>query len=153
MPGADAIHAFADLNNNGVQNPTERFDDVSKAWIVRASTPGQVTGGGQTLHGAIVSGLTFGFNAFSNGVTTKGQCNTVDQHANVHIKCVDVTTLVETPTHATFFNNASINGAATQNRIDVDDITEPGAFRGHLCYPNDKRLCGWRNVDERQRAT
>jgi hypothetical protein len=45
---------------------------------------------------------------------------------NVKVKCVDVTTLIVTGTHATLFGNATVNGASTTYRIDVDDLAEPG---------------------------
>ena len=31
------------------------------------------------------------------------------------------------PTHATFFGNATVDGAPTTYRIDVDDLSQPGA--------------------------
>jgi hypothetical protein len=42
---------------------------------------------------------------------------------------LDVTTLVRTPTHVTFFGNALINGVGTEDRVDVDDLDEPGRYR------------------------
>lgn len=45
---------------------------------------------------------------------------------NVKIKCLTVTTLVQTATHTTLFGQAKVNGVATDYRIDVDDNAEPG---------------------------
>jgi len=39
LPGADAIHAFVDTNNDMMQNATEPFADASKVWTVPVSTP------------------------------------------------------------------------------------------------------------------
>jgi hypothetical protein len=33
----------------------------------------------------------------------------------------------QSETHATFFGHATVNGVATDYRIDVDDLREPGA--------------------------
>ncbi len=70
--------------------------------------------------------VTFGFNAQSDGTTTKGNCNVIDHDQGVHIKCENVTTLVVTGTHATFFGSATQDGVSTTYRIDVDDLAEPG---------------------------
>jgi hypothetical protein len=42
------------------------------------------------------------------------------------IKCLDVTSLIQSGTHATFFGNATVNNVAVTYRIDVDDLAEPG---------------------------
>lgn len=91
--------------------------------------PGQVTGGGQIPDPSDPSyDVAFGFNAQSKNGSLVGTCNVVDQSPakNIHIKCLDVTSLVDTGSHATFFGNATVNGAATTYRIDVDDLGEPG---------------------------
>ncbi len=53
----------------------------------------------------------------------------VDPHpsTDVKIKCLDVTSLVRSGTHATFFGNGTINGTPMTYRIDVDDLREPGS--------------------------
>lgn len=129
LPGADLIRAFADSDNDRVQDPDEPGGEATKVWILPASTPGQVTGGGQAMKGAVIDGIVFGFNARSVAGVIDGHCNIVDRTTRAHIECLDVTALVQTPTHATFFGNASIDGALTTYRIDVDDLAEPGSLR------------------------
>jgi hypothetical protein len=73
--------------------------------------------------------IAFGFKAKNDSHGVKGECNLVDPSTKTKIKCLDVTTLVETGTHATLFGNATVNGIATTYRIDVDDNGEPGRGR------------------------
>ena len=97
------------------------------AWLLPASTPGQVTGGGQAP--ALDGRIAFGFNAQNRQSGPKGNCDVVDATSNVHVKCLSVTSLVVAGTHATFFGSATINAVVTNYRIDVDDLGEPGAGR------------------------
>jgi hypothetical protein len=78
--------------------------------------------------------VAFGFNAQSTGSGFSGHCNVIDPSTQprIHIKCVDVTALVQSPSligggTATFFGNATVNGVPTTYRIDVADVAEPGA--------------------------
>ena len=86
------------------------------------TTPGRSTGGGQ-----LQSGVTFGYVAIGdeNGNGPKGTCNVVDDVSSTHVKCLDVTTYMQTGTHVTFTGNATVDGAPTTYRIDVDDVSEP----------------------------
>jgi hypothetical protein len=129
LPGADAITAYADTNTSGSQDAGEPGDEATQAWTVPASTPGQVTGGGQIPNSSGQSKVAFGFTAKSDSSGSKGECTAVDisPQTNITIKCTSVTTLVETGTAATFFGNATVNGAPTTYRIDVQDNAEPGA--------------------------
>jgi hypothetical protein len=131
LPGADIIMACADANKNGAGDPGEPCAEATKAWMLPASTAGQTTGGGQVLNAAGNDKIAFGFNAKSTSNGLQGNCTVVDPSpaTNVKIKCLDVTSLVQTGTHATVFGNATVNGTATTYRIDVDDLGEPGA--GH----------------------
>ena len=129
FPGADNIHVYVDSDRDSVQDPDEPFSRAAKAWVFPVSTPGQVTGGGQTFNDLVVEGLTFGFNARSDALETSGHCNVIDHAAGIHIRCLDVTNLVQVGKHATFFGNADINGVPTEYRIDVDDVAEPGHYR------------------------
>ncbi len=128
LPGADLITAYPDLDNDGIQDPNELSGSATKAWFLPASTPGQVTGGGQAPNftGGVIA---FGFNAQSTADGVKGNCTVVDRGSGTKIKCLSVTSLVVAGTHATFFGDATINGIATTYRIDVDDLGEPGAGR------------------------
>jgi hypothetical protein len=143
LPGATEIIAFADEDEDGQQDPGEPFGEATKVFVLPASTPGQVTGGGYILNAAGLEKIAFGFNAQSNAnenpsSDVKGRCNVVDTTPdpevvdgvlignNTHITCLDVQTLVQTPTHATFFGRAEVDGEQTTYRIDVDDLGEPG---------------------------
>jgi hypothetical protein len=132
LPGEDTIRAFADTDGDGTQDAGEPTAEATKTWVLPASTPGQVTGGG-TIAGA--SGqVNFGFNARSTDRRLDGNCNVVDHGTDTHITCLDVTALVQSGTHATFFGTATVQigsgqEVSTTYRIDVDDLGEPGTGR------------------------
>lgn len=128
LPGADVISGCADSDNDGVSETGEPCGEAIKAWILPASTPGQVTGGGYILDPLDNEKVSFGFNAQSTSNGLKGNCTIVDAAParNVKIKCLTVTSLVQTATHATFFGQAEVSGVVTDYRIDVDDNAEPG---------------------------
>jgi hypothetical protein len=127
LPGADVIRAYADANGNDVEDSAEIEGVATKEWMLPASAPGQVTGGGQVP--AIDGRIVFGFNAQNSNNGVRGNCNVIDVASELHIKCRTVTTLVDSGTHVTFFGEATINGVATNYRIDVDDLAEPGQAR------------------------
>jgi hypothetical protein len=125
FPGADVIRACP---TDPI--PGSTCGTATKVWILPASTPGQVTGGGGILHGTTINGVTFGFNAqrTPNG-TLHGQGNAIDHRANVRIKILTVETLVVVGTHATFFGDAEYEDAnrmktRVKYRVDVDDLGE-----------------------------
>jgi hypothetical protein len=120
FPGSDVIKAFADLNGNGVQDDGEPSATATKAWTFPASTAGHVNGGGE------VPQAKFTLEAKSDGNTAKGTCRVVDQATGRTIKCLDVTSLVVSGNHATFYGNATDDGVQTTYRIDVVDDGEPG---------------------------
>jgi hypothetical protein len=126
-PGADLIRAYADANGNGVEDAGEIEGVATKEWLLPASAPGQVTGGGQApaLDGRIV----FGFNAQNQNNGVKGNCNVIDVASALHVRCRTVTALVVDGTHATFTGEATVAGVTTNYRIDVDDLGEPGRGR------------------------
>jgi hypothetical protein len=126
-PGADLIQAYADANANGVQDATELSGTATKEWILPPSTAGKVTGGGQAP--SLSGGISFGFNAQSDGSQTRGNCNVVDNGSRMHVKCLTVESLIVTGTHATFSGQATVDGVHTNYRINVDDNGEPGAGR------------------------
>lgn len=126
LPGADAIVAHADFDGDGIVDAPEPTATATKSWLLPSAGAGQVTGGGQTAGASEVESIAFGFNAKSSEGGFKGNCNVVDRTASVHIKCIDVISLVRSGNSATIFGNATINGAETTYRIDVQDIGEPG---------------------------
>jgi hypothetical protein len=127
LPGADLITGCADADDNGGVDPGEPCAEATKIWSLPASTPGQVTGGGQVA--GPTGEIVFGFNARNTDKGAQGQCNVVDRASDVHVKCEDVTVLVQGATHATFFGNGTLDGVPVTYRIDVDDLGEPGAGR------------------------
>jgi hypothetical protein len=128
FPGADLITGCADSAGNGSPGANDICGTATKVWMLPASTPGQVTGGGRapSLGGGEIA---FGFNAQNQSTGVKGNCNVVDQSVGVHLKCITVTNLIVAGTHAAFFGQASVGGVTTNYRIDVDDLGEPGAGR------------------------
>lgn len=100
--------------------PSDVFNEAfSSSGVFPVSETGHVTGGGQ------VDEVVFGFDAKSNG-GLKGNCTVVDQASGTKVKCLDVTSYVQSGDHVTFMGHASVNGATTMYRIDVTDVSEPG---------------------------
>lgn len=124
FPGADLISAYADTNDNSVQDAGEPAGTATKAWVLPSSSPGQATGGGH-ITDAAGNKIAFGFTAKSD-LGLKGSCTVVDQAAGRMIKCLDVLALVQGGNVATFWGNAADNGAATSYVIQVFDNGEPG---------------------------
>jgi hypothetical protein len=129
FPGADEIHAYVDQNRDRVHDIGEATAEAAKAWTIPVTTQQQVTGSGQTMSGLLIKGVTFGFNAKRQGQNAKRHCNVIDHVANVKLRCLDVTSVVQVGQRATLFGNALINGVATEYRIDVVDFAEPGNYR------------------------
>lgn len=101
-----------------------------KVFFLRASTPGQVTGGGHILHAGMVHGVSFGFNAkFTENQGHHGRGVVVDHRNGTRIKIVDVTHVLIMGTHATIRGNAEVDGVSTPYTMDVDDLGEPGTGR------------------------
>lgn len=128
LPGADLIRGCVDADKDGLFESTEPCGEATKSWLLPATQPGQVTGGGQ-VPGAATGDVAFGFNAKSDQNGTNGNCTVVDPATDTQVKCLNVTVLTRSGTHATLFGNATVNGVATTYRIDVDDLGEPGAGR------------------------
>ena len=125
LPGADLIQAYADSSGNGVQDPGEPTASATKAFVLPVSTGGDAHGGGR-IDMLGIGRIAFEFHAKS-GDLSKARCTVVT--ANVMVQCLDASALVITPTHVTIFGTATVNGVATNYRIDADDLSEPGAGR------------------------
>ena len=80
-----------------------------------------MTGGGQ-----LAPDTTLGLTAKSDANGVKGGCRVIDRTLGATVKCVDVTSFVESVNHVTFSGNALVNGASTSYRIDVTDNADPG---------------------------
>jgi Tol biopolymer transport system component len=134
LPGADLISAFADTNENGVQDQClvalgcagEPDGTATKAWVLPVSTAGEANGGGQINDGS-GNKISFGFHASSAG-GLQGGCNVVDRSGRM-IKCLDVTALVLIGNQATIYGHATDDGSLagpTTYVIHVVDNASPG---------------------------
>jgi hypothetical protein len=126
LPGADAIAAHADFDGDGAVDAPEPTATATKSWLLPTASAGQVTGGGRAAAAPEAESIAFGFTASSAEGRLRGGCNVIDRAANVHLKCLDVVSLVRSGNSATIFGNAILNGAETTYRMDVQDAREPG---------------------------
>lgn len=129
LPGADTITAYADTDNDAVQDAGEPSDTASKVWMLPESTLGcKVTYGGR-ITAANGDKATFGGNATA---PDKGEEEYQDlgtaQPMNVKSINVQAVTCNDTKTAATIFGQATIDGSGTFDyRIDLQDLNEPGS--------------------------
>ena len=93
--------------------------------VVVVATEGNVTGGGWIGSPTTEDQVSFGFQARNDANGLRGNCTVIDHAADVRIKCLTVTTLVQAGTHAYFSGQAVVNGVIEKYRIDVDDLGEP----------------------------
>jgi hypothetical protein len=131
LPGADVIRAYADTNNNNVQDPGEPEGTATKAWVLPTSTPGCKVSYGGRITAANGDPATFGGNAQVPAAGPKGQEQYRDHGPadpmRVHSINVQAVTCSADGTQATIFGQATIDGIGTFNyRIDVADLGEPG---------------------------
>jgi len=136
LPGADAITAYADTNNNNVQNPGEPTGAAAKTWILPVTTPlctinidkgGRITADNGDK-------ATFGGNAKASATgATQGQEEYQDQGPvqPMNVKAISVLAIVCTgTTQASIYGQAKINGSGSFfYRINVKDLGEPGVGR------------------------
>jgi hypothetical protein len=54
----------------------------------------------------------------------EGGCNVNDHIQGIRIRCLSVTSVLLTPTHATILGTAEQDGIATNYTIDVDDVSD-----------------------------
>jgi hypothetical protein len=135
LPGADTIHAFADTDNDAVQDVGEPFGDAAKAWTLPPSTAFcevTITEGGSivALNGDLA---TFSGHATvsANGLSVEGQEQYRDhgpaQPRDVQSIMLTAVTCSDNLTTATIFGTATIDGSGTfVFRINVSDQGEPG---------------------------
>ena len=131
LPGSDAITAYADANNNGVQDPGEPSDRATKEWVLPQSTSGcKVTGGGRITVSNGDKG-TFGGNAKVSGTGMPSGAQEYQDHgsaANLNVHSSAMVAVVCSGNKASVFGTATINGSGSYNyRIDLTDNGEPGA--------------------------
>ena len=132
LPGVDAIVAYADTDNDNVNDPApaDPEDTASKAWVIPASTAGcKVTYGGR-IEAANGDKGTFGGNAKADGLEGSENYQDHGPAADMHVKSVDVDAVVCSAdgTSASIFGTATVDGAGSFDyRIDVEDLGEPGS--------------------------
>lgn len=133
LPGSDVITAYADTNNNSVQDPGEPSDRATKDWVLPASTPGcKVTDGGR-ITAANGDKATFGSVAMVSDDATASTSGSQEYQdhgsaANLDVHSTAVLAVVCSGTKATVFGTATINGSGSYDfRVDLTDNGEPGA--------------------------
>jgi Mg-chelatase subunit ChlD len=134
LPGGNGIHAFADTNNDGDEDPGEPFGDATKTWILPVGTALceiKITGGGRIT---AVNGdkATFGGNARSDADGNASGNEEYQDHGPAQamtVKSIDILAI----TCTTDFKTANIYGTATIDgsgtfafRIRATDNLEPG---------------------------
>jgi hypothetical protein len=133
LPGADVIRAFADIDNDTMEDPGEPANVASKVWVLPVTTPGceiTITNGGWIIANN-GDRANFGGNAKADedGNVTgqeeyqdKGPAEAFNLHGDVTVVVCD-----PDPTRATIFGDATIDGSGSHLfRIDVRDFAEPG---------------------------
>jgi len=134
LPGADAITAFADTDNDSTQDPGEPFGAAAKVWTLPVTTPlCQVSiDEGGTIIASNGDKATLSGNAQSDAAgNVKGQQEYRD-HGPAQpqkVKSIQILALTCNPqrTQATIFGLARIDGQGSHLfRIDVEDLGEPG---------------------------
>ena len=134
LPGDDAIHAFADSNNNGMQDLAEPFGDATKTWTPPQSTQlceVTITDGGWIIAD---NGDRANFAANAKVLpdgTLQGQQQYRDQGPaepiDVHSTEITATTCSSDRTTASIFGKATIDGSGSHVfRIDVTDVGSGG---------------------------
>jgi Bacterial Ig-like domain (group 1)/Beta-propeller repeat len=131
LPGADTITAYADTDNNNVQDPGEASGVAEKTWVLPITTPlCEITNGGSIIaeNGDRAS---FGGNAKANETgETQGQENYQDHGPaqRLNMQSINVLAIVcDGSTRASIFGQATIDGSGIfKYRINVQDLGEPG---------------------------
>jgi len=132
FPGADKIHAYADSDNSGTQDPGEPFDDATKTWVLPVSTPGcevRITNGGWII-AANGDNSSFGGVAMADGAGNASGNEEYQDHGpaqpfNLHGNVLVV--VCDSATSATIYGEATIDGAGSFiYRLRVEDNKEPG---------------------------
>jgi hypothetical protein len=139
LPGADAISAYADTDNDNVQDAGEPSDTAAKTWVLPSGTAlcvVKVTNGGWIITDA-GDRANFGGNAKeSSSLVASGNENYQDHGPAepMHVKSIIIQAITCNPaqTQASIFGQATINGTGNHNfRIDVQDNGEPGKGADH----------------------
>lgn len=135
LPGADVIHAFADSNGSGTQDPGEPEGFAEKTWVLPVSTPlceVKITNGGW-ITASNGDRASFGGNARTDGegnasgneeYQDHGPADPLNLHGNVLVVVCEPPT---SPTAATIYGKATVDGEGDYfYRIKVQDNGEGG---------------------------
>jgi hypothetical protein len=138
LPGKDVIRAFADTDNDGMQDlpppaGDEPFDVADKLWVLPPTTPGceiKISNGGSITTSTGSRG-TFGGNAKAElDGTTKGQEEYHDHSVllPINFHSIEILAIVcRGNNEADIFGTGEVNGVGPQDfRIRVKDGGEPG---------------------------
>jgi hypothetical protein len=138
LPGKDVIRAFADTDNDGMQDAPppvgdEPFDVADKLWVLPPTTPGceiNISNGG-SITTATGSRGTFGGNAKAElDGTTKGEEEYQDHRVllPINFHSLEIMAIVcRGDDEADIFGTGEVNGVGPQDfRIRVKDGGEPG---------------------------
>lgn len=94
---------------------------VDTKTYVAANTPCSVNGGG-----TLDAGRNFGLNARFSNSRLDGHVNFLDRSVGLHVRSLEITSLVCAGTRATIRGTADTGTGPQQFRVDVDDTGEPG---------------------------
>jgi CSLREA domain-containing protein len=133
LPGADVITAYADTDEDSVQDPGEPTGAAEKTWILPPSTEGcevKITYGGWIVADNRDKS-TFGGNAHVDSGAVKGQEEYQDhgpaRPMNLHSTQILAVTCSEDRTRAEIYGRARVDGVdGFLFRIQVRDLGEPG---------------------------
>lgn len=134
LPGANTIHAFADTNNNAMQDVGEPFGDATKTWILPVGTALceiKITVGG---HITAINGdpASFGGIARSDAAGNASGNEEYQDHGPAQPMNFKATSILAITCTADFktanvFGNATIDGSGSfPFRIRMTDNGEPG---------------------------
>ena len=142
LPGENTITAFADTNENGVQDAGEPGDVATKTYVLPPSTPNceiTIHDGGWIIAPSGDKG-TFGGNAQvdANGQIVKGSQEYTDHGpaAELHVKSTQILAVVCEGNSATIYGVANVTAelplasGTFPFRVRVTDMGEPGSQPG-----------------------
>ncbi|HEY8826024.1 MAG TPA: post-COAP-1 domain-containing protein [Candidatus Limnocylindria bacterium] len=140
LPGVNGIHAFADTNNSGSQDPGEPFGDAEKTWILPVGTALceiKVTDGGH-ITAINADSASFGGVARSDDAGNASGNEEYQDHGPampMNVKATEILAITCTPDFktATVYGTATIDGSGSYAfRIRMTDNNEPG--KGYDVY-------------------
>jgi hypothetical protein len=152
LPGADAIHAYADNDEDNTQDANEPFDDATKTWVLPPSTPGceiKLNTGGW-IKTVLYDKGTFGGNARieADGTITRGELEYHDHNGLLPLNFHSIELLVivcesidangdgtDDGQCASIYGTGRINSVGPVDfRVRVSDRGEPGSAPGPDTY-------------------